>query len=173
MVRYVIVLGLHLLQHRRILWRRRKGRYGVIEVGRGRGKYLLTTLTSRLLGKRGNPGLAVGTREMHEDIRLRLGRLVTVWMPTCIRYIRVGILLLWGIGMGLGHVLEIRGLLDKLLVTTGVFTDELEILDVLGLDVVIHGILLRGALVAPLTLELTGLQFGIIGLGHCRECRKV
>lgn len=139
----------------------------MIEIGRGGGKYLLTTFAGAFLGERGNPGLAMGSREMHEDIRLGLGSLLTIWMPACVRYICIRILLQWCIRMRLGHMLEIRGFLDKLLVAAGVLTDELEILDVLGLYMVIHRILLRSAFVTPLALELAGLQFGIVGLGHC------
>ena len=76
-------------------------------------------------------------------------------------YIYVGILLSLGIRrMCLGHMLQIGGFLHKLLLRT-MRTAELEILNMLRLNMVIHGILLGTPLITILTLELAGKFTGI------------
>jgi hypothetical protein len=79
-------------------------------------------------------------------------------MRTGIGHTGIGILLLLirNLRVRLGHVLEIRGLLDKLLIRA-MFADEFEILNMLGLHMVVHGILLSSTLITVLALKLAGL----------------
>jgi hypothetical protein len=138
----------------------------MIEIRRGGGKCLLTTLAGRILGICRNPGLAMCTCIMDQNVRLGLGYLITSRMRTGIGNIGVRVLLLFrDIRMRLGEMLEIGGLLDKLLVGA-MPTYKLEILNVFGLHVIIHGILLLRHLVTILALEFTSIRFGIIGIRH-------
>jgi hypothetical protein len=77
---------------------------------------------------------------------------------TGIGHTGIGILLLLirNLRMRLCHVLEIRGLLDKLLIRA-MLADEFEILDMLRLYMVVHGILLSSTLITVLALKLAGL----------------
>lgn len=104
---------------------------------------------------------------MHECIGLGLGHMIASGMRTGIRNtgIRILLILLGNFGMRLGHMLLIGGLLDEFLIRT-MGTYKLEILHMLGLDMIIHCILLLCNLVTILALELTGLKLGIVSIGH-------
>jgi hypothetical protein len=126
----------------------------VIEIGRRRTECLLTTLARILFRIAGNPILAMAPCEMDERIGLGFRRGLTPRMTARIGYTCIRIVL-FCIRMSLSHMLEIGGLLDKLLLRT-MCTDKFEILYVLGLNVIIHRILLRTTLITMLALELTG-----------------
>jgi hypothetical protein len=99
--------------------------------------------------------------EMHKNVGLGFGGCHAVWMAAGEGHTNIGVLLALGIRrMCLGHVLQIGRFLNKLLVRA-VCATEFEILNVLGLYMIIHGVLLCTALVAILALEMTGKLSGI------------
>ncbi len=159
----------HLRQHRHEIRGCFKGFHGVVEVCRRGSKGLVATLTGLSLFIDWNPVFAMGACKVHENIRLRLGGLFTSWKSTGIRNTDIGIRLFTYSSrrifrVRLRHMLEIGGFLDKLLIRAMgalIFI----VLNVFGLNVIIHSILLLCPLFAILTLEFTGFELGIIGFG--------
>lgn len=136
---------------------------GMVEVGRRGRKGLFATGTGRPFCESGNPLFAMSAGKVYEHIGLCFSRRLATRVCTGKGYTRIRILLLGCIRrMRLGHMLEIRGLLDKLLIRA-MGARELIVLNMLRLHMVIHRILFCRLLLTILTLEHTIVNFYIIG----------
>ncbi len=144
--------------------------HSVIQVGRRGRELLIAALAAVLFRVGGNPVFAVGARKVNDDVRLGLGAVVAALMRTgegnaCVRIcFFVGML-----RVVCGNVLEVGGFLDELAVRA-VLAHKLEILLVVLLDVIIHGVLFVALLVAVGTDKRAGFVADISGgNGGCRR----
>ncbi len=125
---------------------------GVVVITSGRRKVFVAPLAGtlarlRILGKGWNPVLGMGPCIVHQNVGLGLGRLITTGAGKLHVQIRI-LRLLLEFRMGGCQMLEIRRLLYKMLRLFTMRASKLEILGMVLLHMVIHGILLLTGLVA-------------------------
>jgi len=113
-----------------VLWHGFNAAHRVIKIGCGRTKLLLTTLAVNTLCKGWNPLFTMSSGVVNNYISLSLGTVVAAGTAEADAHIRILSALrnsiVW---MTVGHVLEIRGTLDKF--ATLAFTQITDILIIL------------------------------------------
>jgi hypothetical protein len=133
--------------------------YSVIEICRRGCEFLVAALAAVLFGVCGDPVFTVGAGKVYDDVRLGFGGMVAALVGTgegnaCVR---ICFSVCQGsLRMIRSNVLEVGGFLDELAVWT-VLTHKLEILLMVLLHMVVHGVLFFTLLVAVRTDKYTRL----------------